>query len=155
VPIKRDDVVQLASQIWETILGRPLEPDVNPPVGARPVAQVACVQITGGWCGAVIIDCDPALAREAAAKMFGMAPEKAAPGDMQDAVAEIVNMMGGHVKALFPEACALSLPTVINGGDFTARFPGGRVLFTVPLRHDALTLSITLLERIQPAAIAA
>jgi CheY-specific phosphatase CheX len=155
VQIKQDDVVQLASQIWETILGGPLERDLSPPVGARPATQVACVQITGGWCGAVIIDCDPDLARQAAAKMFGVPPDKTGTNDMQDAVAEIVNMTGGHVKALFAEPCALSLPTVINGGDFTARFPGGRVVFTVPLHHNGSRLSITLLERIEPAAKAA
>jgi chemotaxis protein CheX len=153
--IKQDDVVQLARQIWETLLGSPLECEPSPPLGARPATQVACVQITGGWCGAVIIECDPELARQAAGAMFGTRPELAGPSDMQDAVAEIVNMMGGHVKALFAEPCALSLPTVINGGDFTARFPGGRVLFSLPLQLNGAHLTITLLERIEPAAKAA
>jgi len=131
-----DEIQQLTMSIWDSILKLPVEPAAAPlPAGQRTMS--ACVQITGAWRGAVALSCDAAMAAEAARVMTA---------DMQDALGELVNMIGGNVKALLPETCQLSLPSVVEGSDYSVRVPGSRVVTRVPMRCGPYALSVSLLE---------
>ena len=145
------EIEQLTASIWDSILHLPIEPGGLPlPVGQRTMS--ACVQITGAWRGAVALSCGAGLAEEAATVMFGTDAGTASTCDMQDAVGELANMIGGNVKALLPETCALSLPSVVQGTDYTVRVPGSRVVTVVPFRSGPHALSVSLLEAESEAA---
>ncbi|MGN6727747.1 MAG: chemotaxis protein CheX [Tepidisphaeraceae bacterium] len=140
-----DEIQQLTMSIWDSILKLPVEPAAAPlPAGQRTMS--ACVQITGAWRGAVALSCDAAMAAEAARVMFDLAAGAPATADMQDALGELVNMIGGNVKALLPETCQLSLPSVVEGSDYSVRVPGSRVVTRVPMRCGPYALSVSLLE---------
>jgi|GEM_PF-6864945 len=149
------NVARLASTLWEALLGSALTLDQEPPIAARSRGQIAIIHISGGWSGTVLIDCDNELARRAAGIMFSSTPALVGESEMQDAVAEITNMLGGHIKALLELPCSLSLPSIIQGQDFTARIPGSRVLFSAHLRHQTNRFTITVLQRTSTAAKAA
>jgi chemotaxis protein CheX len=149
-----EEIQQLAVSIWDSILHLPIEAESDPlPTGRRTMS--ACVQITGAWRGAVTLSCDEKMAAEAAVVMFDLGSAPALKLDMQDALGELVNMIGGNVKALLPETCHLSLPSVVEGSDYTMRVPGSRVVTRVPLRCGEYPLSISLLESEEQAASAA
>lgn len=86
----------------------------------------AAVSITGEWEGTVAVACSDELARLITGTFFGVDPLEADPGEINDAVGEIANMIGGNVKALMPAPSQLSLPTVTTGIDYVVTFPGTR-----------------------------
>jgi hypothetical protein len=56
-------------------------------------------------------------------------------------------MTGGNVKALLPEACRLSLPTVVEGTDYTTRLPGGELVTTMAFDCEGSPLIVRLLRK--------
>ena len=145
------EIQQLTTSIWESILKLPIEPQDSPlPVGERTMS--ACVHITGAWSGAVARSCNTGLAIEAAQIMLGVNSSDAKLGDMQDCMGELVNMIGGNVKALLPETCQLSLPSVVEGSDYSVRIPGSRMVTSVPMRCREHTVNVSLFERLEKAA---
>ena len=139
------EIQQLTSSIWESILHLPVEPGPSPlPAGQRTMS--ACVHLTGAWRGAVALSCGTDLAQEAAGIMFALDGAGASKCDMQDALGELANMIGGNVKALLPETCHLSLPSVVEGSDYTVRVPGSRLVTCVPFQCAAHAFSVSLLE---------
>jgi chemotaxis protein CheX len=76
----------------------------------------------------VIVQVPRPLAQRCASIMFSL--EETAPtlADMQDALGEITNMTGGHLKSLMSGNCYLSLPAVVEGSDYGTRIPTAQVL---------------------------
>lgn len=70
----------------------------------------AWVRISGGWDGAIALHCPPELARMAAVSMFRVEPDGATLEDGREALAELINIVGGNLKALLPPPCQSSLP---------------------------------------------
>src|SRR5262249_23106587 len=150
-----EEILQLAATIWEATLGLPIKPEESGSIGARSRVTAACIQLTGAWNGAILLDCPADVARRAASIMFSVAPADATVSDLQDAVAELVNMIGGNVKGLIPDQCYLSLPAVVEGGDYSARVPGSRMINRIPFSCDGHTVTISILEKIEQASAAA
>jgi len=150
-----DEIYQITATIWETAIGLRIEPLSSDSIGNRPRSTVACIQITGAWNGAIMLDCPAEVARLVASIMFGSDSGKVTIADLQDAVAELVNMIGGNFKALLPETCYLSLPAVVEGGDYSARVPGSILLGRVPFTCEGHAMSITVLEKVNHEKAAA
>jgi len=141
-----EEISQVTSTIWESVLGIGLirRPDLPTALG-RVVS--GCVQFTGAWEGACVIECSADFARSAAGTMFGIEPSAATVADTQDAIGELANMTGGNVKSLLPEPCRLSLPTVVEGTDYTTRVPGSELVTTVAFDCDGGALVVRLLKK--------
>jgi len=121
-----DDIVALTGQVCRTVCG--MEPEAQPGATVPTATEVmASVQITGCWQGSVVITCSRAVAEAVTAAMFGTEPGETTPDDLQDAMGEIANMIGGNIKNRMPVPSGLSLPTVAVGARLTARFPGTQV----------------------------
>ncbi len=141
-----EEIRQVAETVWESVLGVNLvRQTAIPPAPARVVS--GCVQFTGAWEGAVTIECSAEFARQAAATMFGVDLSAASVSDTQDAIGELANMTGGNVKALLPEPCRLSLPTVVEGNDVTTRVPGGELITSVAFECQGTPLVVRLLKK--------
>ncbi len=145
-----DEISQVTTTVWDSVLGVPLVREAEVPPGP-PRAVFGCVQFTGAWEGAVTIECSADFARRAAGTMFGVAPEAASVSDTQDAIGELANMTGGNIKALLPEPCRLSLPTVTEGADFSTRVAGGTLVTTVAFDCEGSPLIIRLHKKSDPA----
>ena len=150
-----DDIRQLTQTVWESTTGIPLEPHGSPSCSSGTRTVSACVQITGAWGGAVLLHTPERAAREAAAAIFQCDPAKVTVTEMQEAVAELANMIAGNIKALVPEPSHLSLPTVIEGGDFSSRIPGSRTANRVLLSSNGVDIGVTVLESVKHSGTAA
>lgn len=150
-----DEIYQISTTIWETAIGLRIEPGSPGAVGQGPRCIAACIQITGAWNGAILLDCPDEVARLAASIMFNTDSANITVVDLQDAIAELVNMIGGNFKALLPETCYLSLPAVVEGGDYSTRVPGSILLGRVPFTCKGHAMSITVLEKINRQTAAA
>jgi chemotaxis protein CheX len=78
------------------------------------------VGLAGSYSGILAIHCPKALALRITANMLGMEVTEI-DDDVNDALGEIANMVGGDVKHIFSPKGAdinLSIPTVIYGSDY-------------------------------------
>jgi chemotaxis protein CheX len=93
---------------------------------AEPVTRFQCsitgmVGLVGTYSGVMSIHCPQPLALQITANMLGMEPEEATE-DINDALGEIANMLGGHVKMVLSKGgmdINISIPTVISGEEYT------------------------------------
>lgn len=118
-------VRDFVDEIWASMVRLSVRPDDRATAraeGEEPL--IGRVRITGAWRGSVELECDPELARAAAASMFGLAGSEASDEQVADALGELTNMTGGSFKSLLPEPCFLSLPVV--GGRGAAGADRGR-----------------------------
>lgn len=140
------DLHRITVEIWSTVLGVDVEStDPTDRVAGR--SMTGCVQITGDWNGAVMVECSERLARHATATMFGMEIDEVSDEDVNDTVGEIANMTGGNLKSLMPGACQLSLPTVTSGVDYEHSVRGSRVVDRFAFDADGESLVVTRIER--------
>lgn len=145
----QEEITQVTAMVWESVLGIALEARLQVPVVWRPI--VGCVRVSGGWNGAVTIECGESIARDAAATMFGVAPKLAGSAEIRDAIGELVNMTGGNVKALLPPVTALALPTVVEGVSGATVLPGAEVVTEVAFVCEGQPLVVRLLRATRPA----
>jgi chemotaxis protein CheX len=113
------ELVQIMETVWTTTLGE----DISPvPKAASPETLGACLTATiyfkGAWPGLLTVTCGMPLSQRIAASMFQLPVEAVSMEDVRDAVGEVVNILGGNLKAILPPPCMLSLPAVFDG-DFS------------------------------------
>lgn len=112
-----DDIRNMMTEIWQMTIGQPAEPSARSPIPGVDWL-VGCVQITGTWRGTVTMACPPQLMDRVTARIHGVPEEQVTAELRADMVRELVNMLGGNLKALLPPPCYLSLPAVSVGGGF-------------------------------------
>ncbi len=143
------DITQYTELIWKNVLGMEVaksekvyQPD------HLDNALASCVHISGEWSGTVTLHCPSTLARKAAAIMFSVSEAEAELQDIQDALGELANMTGGNLKAMFPEPCYLSLPTVAVT-NFNLRVPGSELVCLISFTCENKPFSISVLKKTQ------
>lgn len=138
-------ITELSAAVWEQTLGLSLDPASTDP-GSHGRTVEGHVHISGRWNGTLVFQCSLGAARQAAHVMFGSG-EHDSTRDVQDAVGELTNMIGGNLKALMSDdGCFLSLPTVIEGSDYSVRVSGARVISRQVFTSDHEPVVVTLLE---------
>jgi chemotaxis protein CheX len=112
------DLLTIAEQVWQSYLD---VDGVSPlvPVPAEKISNdvSASVSVTGAWRGHVVVRCSTAASLGAAAALLGVELDDVTTEDVTDALGELANIIGGNVKSLLPEPCALSLPHVLIHGE--------------------------------------
>lgn len=147
-PIQDENILEITETIWSAVAGLAVERIDPGAVRQRAGTIIAgCVHVTGAWKGAIALHCSEPLARRVAAAIFDVEASLATIAQTQDAVGELVNMTGGNLKALLPEPSQLSLPTVAQGTDFSARVPGSRLTGQMAFACEGEPLLVTVLER--------
>jgi chemotaxis protein CheX len=142
------EIIALTQYIWGATLNLDALPH-QAPVALTPGRRTldGVINITGAWAGAVVLQVPEAVARRAAAVMFELDADVASLEDMQDAVGELTNMTGGNVKALLDGQCALSLPAVVEGRDYSVRVPGSEPVTRVSFDLEGEAFVVSLLTR--------
>jgi chemotaxis protein CheX len=134
--IPHDALIEVTSAVCEALLGAaPVTRDVASATGERIYASVS---IRGAWRGDVEVRLSPSMARRFAREAFQIEPGPSDDPVVMDMAGEVANMIGGNLKALLPEPCALSLPVVLR----TARREGGDVVQAFALGDDAFEVVV-------------
>jgi len=122
-------------EVWTSLSEAPIEPGDG---HDEPSSVWTSITIEGAWDGRVTLRAAPGLARTLAGAMFAMDVAEVRDAEVSDALAEVVNMIAGHVKALVPQPSRLSLPTL---GEPDLRPPAEEVA-RCALSHDGATLLV-------------
>jgi chemotaxis protein CheX len=111
-----EDLGTIAEQVWSSYLDpEEIAPLLPFPAAVQKVEVSASVSVTGAWRGHVVLSCSAKAAKNAAAALLGVEFDEVTTEDIADALGELANIIGGNVKSLLPEPCALSLPHVLVG----------------------------------------
>jgi chemotaxis protein CheX len=110
-----DDVWHVVEAVWESLLG--VWPAPAEPVGVEEDWLSAVVTVDGDWRGAVSLSCPFRTAQHMSRTMLDVAGDEPDPDldDIEDAMREVVNVIGGNVKALVPGGRSLGLPVLVVG----------------------------------------
>jgi chemotaxis protein CheX len=146
VLVLENDLTELTGGVWESFLGMPAEPTapVAPGEGSY---YTSWVHISGGWEGAVNLVLPEALARDAAAAMFGTTPDALTADELTDAVGELANIIGGNIKGMIDDPCTLSLPMVASGQRYSVAVPGTELVRSATLVAAGQTFTVAVHAR--------
>lgn len=148
--MQNTDIATFAKSIWETMMGLMIdEADLGNDSVAWPdheLNYIGQVQVTGGWQGAIVLQCSQTLARRAAARMFQCPIEEIADNDIVDVVGELANMIGGNLKALLPGPSQLSTPEIKTQEPGHPYVPTGSVVTQVTLGCEEALFRVMVLR---------
>lgn len=144
--VLENDLTALTGGVWDAFLGMIAEPADAGPADDGPF-YTSCVNISGGWDGSVNLLIPEPLARSAAAAMFGIADGQLGQAEVCDAVGELVNIIGGNIKGMIEEPCALSLPMVAVGTHYSVSVPGTELIQAVTLSSEGQAFQVAVHRR--------
>ncbi len=144
-----DDIVAITQSVMATVLELNPEECASLPGEPRADRVTGCIQISGQWKGAVVLETTTEFATLAAARMLAIDEQKVTDADQQDAIAELTNMVGGNIKSQVPGPSFLSLPSVTTGLDFDIRLYRAVCVDNVPLRFEDLPIRIVMCESLE------
>ncbi len=140
--ISSEEILSITENVFTTMIGCPVELGADSEALAEQSPVTGCVQISGQWTGAVLVQTTGKLASYAASQMFAISEAEVEKGECQDTMAELANMIGGNIKSLVPGPSNLSLPTVTIGKEFDIRIFGTKVESVVPMRCNGQQLRV-------------
>jgi len=116
-------VISAAKEVFTTMVMMELEDHypLREPVTKLNCSITGMVGLAGLYSGILSIHCPQQLALTITSNMLGMDVDEVGE-DVSDALGEIANMLGGHVKQVLSKGgldLNLSIPTVISGESYT------------------------------------
>jgi len=142
----REGLERIAHDIFETMLGVEVEAAGQQWQPARD-RLTGAVYLAGAWRGAVLLECDRAQACDFTNRLMAVPLPDDVDDDVRDTMGELANMIGGNLKSVLPRGVVLSMPSVVEGGDYSLRVCGGNAIVErVAGRSPAGVFWITLVE---------
>jgi chemotaxis protein CheX len=103
---------QIVSNVFDAMLMMPTSPIVAEVAAGDCPRVVAAIKISGAVNELVVVEAPLVTAALIAETMFDAGPGSLQQDEIDDAVGEVVNMIGGNVKGMYPGESKLSLPCV-------------------------------------------
>jgi chemotaxis protein CheX len=133
-------IVDATKEVFSTMVM--MDPSDEYPL-QEPVNRFKCsitgiVGFAGTYSGVISIHCPVSLALKITSNMLGIECDEVNE-DLNDAVGEIANMLGGGVKQVLSKGgldVKLSIPTVISGEDYTVNSLTDIDCVVIPFRVD-------------------
>lgn len=118
-PIRRE-LSNTLSSIWKDMLGLPTSPTaaIEPSSDSLDMLS-ASIAISGAWAGKITVCLERCLVLKIASIMFKRSETKLSEEEIDDALREMTNMLGGNIKFVLPQSsqgkqCSLSIPSSAN-----------------------------------------
>jgi chemotaxis protein CheX len=133
-------VINATREVFSTMVM--MDPTDHYPL-REPINRFKCsitgmVGFAGIYCGVISIHCPVSLALKVTSNMLGVECEEVNE-DLNDAIGEIANMLGGNVKQILSKGgldVKLSIPTVISGEDYTINTLSDSDCVVIPFTVD-------------------
>ncbi|MGD8440701.1 MAG: chemotaxis protein CheX [Holophagae bacterium] len=137
---------EIVRTVWSTQLGLDLDPDPDRPIPIAGPSMTAAVHITGDFLGGVRLAAGLPLVRRAAAIMFARPEDRITADDARDTLGELANIVAGNIKALIDGTSSISLPTIVDGSDYTVSTVDLRASEELGFTLDREPLTVTVFE---------
>ena len=116
----REECSQIINHVFTTMLNLPPRPATEA-THATGKSLTAAVYFAGSWQGACLLECTERDACTFAERLMSLPRPEVCDDDVRDSLREIVNMVGGNLKALLPSGVAVSMPSVIEGTQYSLK----------------------------------
>lgn len=141
------DLNSAVTGVFESMLALPIAAaDEFAEADTESASVTGVISISGDWNGAVIVTVPQALAREIAAAMFALDSDALTEAEVQDAVGELSNMVGGATKTMIGGSCSISLPSVTEGLRYRVSIPGAREVANARFDSNGNLLSVSVVQ---------
>jgi len=129
------ELAQIVESVFETMLSLGVSEGGTPwfPSSDR---LTAAVQLAGHWNGAVLVECYPDQACRFAGRFLSTDPPGTVDDVVRDVLGELANMIGGNMKCVLTRGIRLSMPSVVDGSDYTLRICGAEVQYRLAFRSS-------------------
>ena len=141
-------VIDAAKEVFSTMVMMEIADEfpLKEPVSRFKCSITGMVGFAGTYSGVISIHCPVELAMKVTSNMLGIECDEVNE-DLNDAIGEIANMLGGSVKQVLSKGgldVKLSIPTVISGEDYTVNSLSDNDCVVVPFKIDNFTLLVGL-----------
>lgn len=116
-------LAQMASDMFVSMLEMHVEAIDFLPFETGAELMCASIRISGVWNAELHVVTTDSVAKGIACNMFAAEMDGVTTEDVQDALGEVVNVIGGNVKGVMDNDCNLSLPCV---GEVPGDLPAGQ-----------------------------
>lgn len=148
------ELAQIVQAVFGTMLSLEVQ-ECAAPWFAGGNRLTSAVHLAGDWNGAVLLECDQLQACRFAARYLStdalatdaLATEASNRVDdvVRDVLAELANMIGGNMKCLLPGRTRLSMPSVMDGSNYSLKVCGAEIRHRLAFRCVEGTFWITVL----------
>ena len=139
-------------QYTQLVCSTLLDYEVNPLPGSYDVSSTdtfsGSVQVTGKWQGIILLSLPSALVNTLTEALFSLEQGKVSNEDRKDAVGELINMIGGNIKALLPQPSAISVPLLALEGH-QQYFPSTKMVTHCQFECNGKPFALSLYEEVE------
>lgn len=139
---------QIVQNVFQTMLCYEINESLDDYEG-RGNMVTSAIFFAGAWKGAVVIECNESQCCLFTERLMGIPEPAHMDNDVRDAMGEVVNMIGGNLKSVFPPGVSLSMPSVLEGADYAYRICGSNETVRFSFCGDAGPLWVTLVQVVE------
>ena len=146
VQVNPAELAEIVESVFQTMLNLDAASCSAPwfPGGDR---LTAFVHLSGGWNGAVLLECS----RGQACRFTGRFVSAETPRSVDDVVravlAELANMIGGNLKCVIAPGIHLSMPSVVDGSEYSLLVCGAKVQEQLAFEFSEGLFWVTVMSR--------
>jgi len=149
--VYRADLSQIVVSVFQTMLNLEIVP-AEVEWATRPDTLTAAIYFAGTWKGAVLLECSRTQAFEFTHRLMAIEPPATINDDVRDTMGELANMLAGNLKSVLPHGIGLSMPSVVEGTDYSLRICGGNLVDRMPFTSAMGVIWVTLIELLEHAS---
>jgi chemotaxis protein CheX len=146
----RTNLAQIVVSVFQTMLNLELAP-VDTSWETRPDTLTAAIYFAGRWKGAVLLECSHSQAFEFTRRLMSIDPPACINDDVRDTMGELANMLAGNLKSVLPHGVGLSMPSLVEGTDYSLRICGGNLVDRIAFSSATGVIWVTLIELLDGA----
>src|SRR5579871_5123602 len=145
--VYRDDVGRIVVSVFQTMLQLNASPAEST---WTPAAEglTAAIYFAGSWKGAVLLECTRQQAFEFTHRLMSIDRPGTVNGDVRDALGELANMLAGNLKSVLPRGVDLSMPSVVEGTDYSLRVCGESLIDRMAFTGELGVIWVTVIEMV-------
>lgn len=142
----RQPAIRAVQEIFRTMIETETWPLEGAPSNIAEHPIVGAVYLAGGWRGALLIESSAEQAFIWTSKFMSVDLPSSLNDDVRDTIGEFINMIAGNLKSLLPAETVLSIPSVVEGRQFTLRIIGDHEKIEVDFTSPEGPFSVTLVQ---------
>lgn len=142
----REPAIRAVGDVFRTMIETETWPLSESPARLPEHSIVGAVYLIGGWQGALLLEFEAAQAFIWTRKLMSIPAPDSLDDDVRDTVGELSSMVAGNLKSFFPVEPQLSMPSVVEGRQFTLRLVGDHRKIKVDFDSPDGPFSVTLVQ---------
>jgi chemotaxis protein CheX len=146
IEIQPSELAQIVESVFAAMLGLEAS-ECGTPWFPGADRLTSAVHLAGDWNGAVLLECDQRQACRFAGRFLSMDPSDTVDDVVRDVLGELANMIGGNLKCVLSQGIRLSMPTVMDGSDYSLRVCGVEVQLRLAFQCDDGLFWVTVLAK--------